>query len=38
MMCGMYLLAQMGQKLAAQQIFSLHQIYEAAVAESVEVH
>lgn len=34
---GLYLLAQVGQKLAAQQTFQLHQAYESAVGENVEV-
>lgn len=36
-MIGMYLFAQFGQKIGAQQTFMLHQIYEAAVGESVEI-
>lgn len=35
---GMYLTAQFGQKLAAQQTFLLHQIYESAVGQHVEIH
>jgi hypothetical protein len=35
---GLYLVAQIGQKLAAQQTFRLHQAYEAALGTSVEVH
>lgn len=35
---GMYLMAQFGQKLAAQQTFLLHQIYESAVGQHVEIH
>ncbi len=35
---GLYLLAQLGQKLAAQQTFKLHQIYEAAVGMPVPVN
>lgn len=34
---GLYLMAQTGQKLAAQQTFRLHQAYEAALGTSVEV-
>lgn len=34
---GMYLTAQFGQKIGAQQTFMLHQIYEAAVGQSVEI-
>ena len=36
-MIGMYVFAQLGQKIGAQQTFQLHQIYEEAVAESVEI-
>jgi hypothetical protein len=35
---GMYLLAQFGQKIGAQQTFLLHQIYESAVDQKVEIH
>jgi hypothetical protein len=35
---GMYLSAQFGQKLAAQQTFKLHRIYESAVGQEVEIH
>ncbi len=34
---GMYLSAQFGQKIAAQQTFKLHQIYESAVGEEVKI-
>jgi len=34
---GMDLTAQFGQKIGAQQTFMLHQIYEAAVGQSVEI-
>ena len=34
---GMYLSAQFGQKIGAQQTFMLHQIYEAAVGQSVAI-
>lgn len=34
---GMYLMAQFGQKLAARQTFLLHQIFEAAVGEEVDI-
>ena len=34
---GMYLSAQLGQKIGAQQTFTLHQIYEAAVSQSVVI-
>lgn len=33
----MYLTAQFGQKIGAQQTFLLHQIYESAVGQSVEI-
>lgn len=33
----MYLIAQMGQKLAAQQTFSLHQAYEKAAGQSIPI-
>lgn len=36
-MVGMYIFAQLGQKIGAQQTFLLHQIYEEAVGESVEI-
>ncbi len=35
---GLYLVAQFGQKLGAQQTFRLHRIYEAAMGRTVEVH
>jgi hypothetical protein len=35
---GMYLLAQFGQKIGAQQTYLLHQIYESAVDHPVEIH
>jgi len=34
---GLYVLAQIGQKLAAQQTFELHQAYESASGTKVEV-
>ncbi len=34
---GLYVLAQFGQKLAAQQIFLLHRVYEDAVGHAVVV-
>ena len=34
---GMYVLAQLGQKLGARQTFQLHQIYEQAVGMDVEL-
>lgn len=34
---GLYLLAQFGQKMGAQQTFRLHQIYEAAIGTMVEI-
>lgn len=34
---GLYLLAQFGQKLGAQQTFRLHQIFEAAIGTMVEI-
>jgi hypothetical protein len=34
---GMYLTAQFGQKIGAQQTFLLHQIYESAVGRSIEI-
>jgi hypothetical protein len=34
---GMYLLAQFGQKIGAQQTFLLHQIYEEAAGQTVEI-
>jgi hypothetical protein len=33
----MYLSAQFGQKIGAQQTFQLHQIYGEAVGQSVEI-
>jgi hypothetical protein len=36
-MVGMYVSAQLGQKIGAQQTFLLHQIYERAVGQSVEI-
>jgi len=36
-MAAMYVSAQLGQKIGAQQTFQLHQIYERAVGESVEI-
>jgi hypothetical protein len=36
-MAGMYVTAQFGQKVGAQQTFLLHQIYERAVGERVEI-
>ncbi len=35
---GLYLLAQFGQKLGAQQTFRLHQVYETAMGRKVEIH
>jgi hypothetical protein len=35
---GLYVFAQFGQKLGAQQTFRLHQIYEAAMGRAVEIH
>ncbi len=35
---ALYLLAQTGQKLGAQQTFQLHQAYETAIGVPVEVH
>jgi len=37
-MAGMYVSAQLGQKIGAQQTFLLHQVYERAVGESVEIN
>ena len=34
----LYLVAQTGQKLGAQQMFLLHQTYEAAMGAPIEVH
>ena len=34
----LYLSAQMGQKLAAQQTFTLHQAYERATGQSIPIH
>jgi hypothetical protein len=34
---GMYLSAQLGQKIGAQQTFLLHQIYETAVGQSIPI-
>ncbi len=34
---GMYVLAQLGQKLGARQTFLLHQIYESALGREVEI-
>ena len=34
---GMYMLAQIGQKIGAQQTFLLHQIYEQAVGSTIEI-
>lgn len=34
---GMYISAQLGQKIGAQQTFLLHQIYESAVGQSVAI-
>ena len=34
---GMYMLAQFGQKVGAQQTFLLHQIYESAVGREAEI-
>ena len=35
---GLYVVAQFGQKLGALQTFRLHQIYEAAMGRTVEIH
>ena len=35
---GLYLTAQFGQKLGAQQMFKIHQAYEAAIGRVVEIH
>lgn len=35
---GLYLMAQIGQKLGAQQTFRLHQAYESALGTTVEIH
>lgn len=35
---GLYVFAQFGQKLGAQQTFRLHRIYEAAIGRSVDIH
>ncbi|MBB5351918.1 hypothetical protein HNR46_002157 [Haloferula luteola] len=35
---GLYLVAQFGQKIAAQQTFRLHQLIEAALKASIPVH
>lgn len=35
---GLYLMAQFGQKLAAQQTFTLHQAYERAAGQSIPIH
>lgn len=34
---GLYVFAQFGQKLGAQQTFLLHQIYESAIGRTVEI-
>lgn len=34
----LYIVAQFGQKLGAQQMFLLHQTYESAMGEHVEIH
>lgn len=34
----LYLVAQFGQKLGARQTFLLHQCYESAVGQTVEIH
>jgi hypothetical protein len=34
---GLYVFAQFGQKLGAQQTFLLHQIYESAMGRTVEI-
>ena len=34
----LYIIAQFGQKLGAQQMFLLHQTYESAMGEHVEIH
>ncbi len=35
---ALYLVAQVGQKLGAQQTFVIHQAYESAIGQPVEVH
>lgn len=35
---GLYLTAQLGQKLGAWQTFQLHQAYESAVGHAAEIH
>lgn len=35
---GLYISAQLGQKLGARQMFMLHQAYESAVGTMVEIH
>lgn len=35
---GLYVFAQFGQKLGAQQTFLLHQMFEKAIGRSVEIH
>ena len=35
---ALYLVAQVGQKLGAQQTFAIHQAYESVVGSPVEVH
>ena len=35
---ALYIVAQIGQKLGAQQTFTIHQAYEAAVHQHVEIH
>lgn len=37
-MIGLYVLAQLGQKLGASQTFRLHQIYEGAMGSFVDLH
>lgn len=34
----LYIVAQFGQKLGAQQMFQIHQAYETAIGDHVEVH
>lgn len=38
LVAGLYLLAQIGQKLAAQQTFQLHQIFESAMGTCTDVN
>lgn len=38
LLLGLYITAQIGQKLAAQQTFQIHQAYERAIGKSLAVH